>query len=550
VAFANADGGELLIGIEDDGAVTGIPHSDSEIEQMLAATKTHVYPGSELPMLSATKLELSGKVILFFAVTKGTREIYQLSDGKCVRRKDKSTVPSHIQAIIFERQEVRSREYDRQFVDGATVNDLNVPFVKSLADHYLRGLSVELYLQQISIAEYGMVGLRLRMAALLLFAKDMQHWHPRSQVRILKVKGTHLESGERYNVISDETVRGNIFELLERSWEQLRPYLAYKTEFGTDAKFEQRYIYPEWACREALINAIAHRDYSIQNGIEVFIFDDRMEIKSPGALLSTLTIQGLEELQGSHESRNVLIAKVLRENQYMRELGEGMKRMFEWMEQNELEKPKLYSNDTWFSVTLSHKSVFTEQQLQWLGLFEPFNLSRHQKRIVGLGMDGREFSRQDVYRAMSTDDRDVYDREVTGLRNLNILVVTKSQQETKVEANKRRIDRERVPRFAVKVPEIAVDWRQRNPALCVFVYNLPYTVTEQELKNVFQKCGRVEEVIIPLDMYTTRPRGHGYVWYVSPASSKKAIQELNGIEIHGRSMVVTKYVKPSRSNLA
>ncbi len=82
-----------------------------------------------------------------------------------------------------------------------------------------------------------------------------------------------------------------------------------------------------------------------------------MVIKSPGPLLSTLTIKDLNELDGAHESRNVLIATVLRENKYMRELGEGLKRIFQLMEQSELDKPELFSNSTWFSVTLPHKPV-------------------------------------------------------------------------------------------------------------------------------------------------------------------------------------------------
>jgi ATP-dependent DNA helicase RecG len=94
---------------------------------------------------------------------------------------------------------------------------------------------------------------------------------------------------------------------------------------------------------------------SPQSGIEIFIFPDCMEIKSPGALLSTLTIEDLKNLQGVHDSRNGLIAKILRESNYMRELGEGMKRIFELMQQSKLEEPRLFSNKSWFSVTLLHK---------------------------------------------------------------------------------------------------------------------------------------------------------------------------------------------------
>jgi ATP-dependent DNA helicase RecG len=353
VSFANADGGEILIGVEDDGTVTGNPHGEEEISAMLAATKSHVYHGQDLPLTASSKLTINGLTVLYFAVNKGTTQIYQLPDGRCVRRKDKSTMPESVNRIQFERQEINSRECDSQFVDGALVTDLDLTLLQNVADSYIKGLSVELYLQQTGLAVYGINGLRLRRAALLLFAKsnEISRWHSKCQIRFLKVQGNQLESGEKYNVISDESVQGNIFELWFKSWESLRPYLACKTEFGSDAKFEQKYIYPEDACKEAVLNAIAHRDYSIQNGIEIFFFNDRIEIKSPGALLSTLSIKNLYQLEGAHESRNPLISRVLKENKLMRELGEGMTRIFNLMNKSELKRPLLYSNGS-FSITL------------------------------------------------------------------------------------------------------------------------------------------------------------------------------------------------------
>jgi len=354
VSFSNADGGAVLIGVEDDGTITGIPHKEEEIQIMLLAINSHVYKDQQLPLNNASKLVLEDKIILYFSVNKGTTMIYQLPDGRCVRRKDRSTMPASIDQIQFERQEIKAREYDSQFVDGAIVTDLDLRLLQGIADQYIKGLSIERYLQQIGLAEYAQNGLRLKKAALLLFATDIDRWHPRSQVRILKVKGNKLEAGEKYNVISDDIVKGNIFELILKSWEHLRSYLAYKTEFGTNSKFEQKYIFPEDAVREVILNAIAHRDYSIANAIEIYIFNDRMEIKSPGALLSTLTIKNLYELEGSHESRNPLIASVLRENKLMREIGEGMKRIFSLMQEQKLEKPELYSNGLWFRVTFSN----------------------------------------------------------------------------------------------------------------------------------------------------------------------------------------------------
>jgi ATP-dependent DNA helicase RecG len=353
VSFANADGGSVLIGVEDDGSITGVPHSTDDINAMLDAVNSHVYEHQQLPLINANKIDIDGKTILYFSVNKGTTMIYQLPDGRCVRRKDKSTMPASVNQIQFERQEVKSREYDSQFVDGAEVNDLDLQLLQGVADQYIKGLSVERYLQQVGLAEYGQNGLRLKKAALLLFAKDINKWHPRSQVRFLKVKGNSLNPAPNYNVISDDLVTGNIFELVIKTWEHLRSYLAYETKFGANSQFIQKFIYPEDAVREAILNAIAHRDYSIMNPIEIYIFDDRIEIKSPGALLSTLTINNLYELEGSHESRNSLIAKILRENKLMRELGEGMKRIFGLMKEQELKKPELYSNRLWFRVTLS-----------------------------------------------------------------------------------------------------------------------------------------------------------------------------------------------------
>jgi ATP-dependent DNA helicase RecG len=361
VSFSNADGGAVLIGVEDDGTITGIPHKEEEIQTMLHAINSHVYKDQQLPLNNASKLVLEDKIILYFSVNKGTTMIYQLPDGRCVRRKDRSTMPASIDQIQFERQEIKAREYDSQFVDGAIVTDLDLRLLQGIADQYIKGLSIERYLQQIGLAEYAQNGLRLKKAALLLFATDIDRWHPRSQVRIIKVKGNKLEAGEKYNVISDDIVKGNIFELILKSWEHLRSYLAYKTEFGTNSKFEQKYIFPEDAVREVILNAIAHRDYSIANAIEIYIFNDRMEIKSPGALLSTLTIKNLYELEGSHESRNSLIASVLRENKLMREIGEGMKRIFSLMQEQKLEKPELYSNGLWFRVTFSNNMPHLNQ---------------------------------------------------------------------------------------------------------------------------------------------------------------------------------------------
>ncbi|MCK4825198.1 putative DNA binding domain-containing protein, partial [bacterium] len=293
VAFANADGGELLVGVEDDGTVSGLEFTDEKLDVLLAAPKTHVHKDTPLPSTRTTLITYENKTLLYFSIPKGADYIYLTSDGRCLQRKDKESVPISSENISFSRTEIISREYDRVFVDGADISDLNYSLISQVAERISKGMSFEKCLQHLELAEFDGSRFRLRRAALLLFATNPSKWHPRLQVRILKIDGTEIKSGEEYNVMKDEEVSDNIITLIESSWELLRGYLT-ETRFSKDAIFLTQIIYPETACREALINAIAHRDYSIDGrGIEVRVYSDRLEIESPGGLLSSISIQDL-----------------------------------------------------------------------------------------------------------------------------------------------------------------------------------------------------------------------------------------------------------------
>ena len=553
VAFANADGGELLIGVENDGAITGVPHGPEDLEIMQRAPTTHVHADSRLPLTFCERLALGGQVVLFFAVSKGTEQIYQLADGRCVRRKDKETVPASFEKIQFERREVRSREYDRAFVDGVTVQDLDLPLIRALAEQYLSGLSVERYLQQMGLAEYDATVMRLRRAAVLLFAKNPDKC-PQSRIRFLRVLGTELSSGAQYNVSRDETVPGNLFELVQKSWEHLRSFLVQRTEFGGDARFEQKYIYPESACREALVNAIAHRDYTSHNGTEIYVFDDRIEIKNPGALLSSLTVDDLERLEGDHESRNVLVARVLRENKFMRELGEGMKRIFGAMQEREFEKPRLYSNTHSFTVTFTHRSVFSQQQQHWLEQFGHIELTPLQRRIVVLGMAEKPISRKDIVKAMRTDDRDTYDREVSYLRKTGVLTEIRTNPNAAQLSRSQNIPKDQVPRFQIRLPETssAAEPRKRSvqdldPSRTVFVGRVLPSYTASLIQQEFEdRFGKVR-VVFPKDRPVGQSLGYCFVELATAAAAQQALQPSFQLVIQGNALELRPYRrKPSR----
>jgi ATP-dependent DNA helicase RecG len=251
VAFANADGGELLVGVEDDGRASGVLHAEPIVETLLEAWRTHVHPDTPLQAPRIARVELQGVLVLYYSVEKGTAAIHLTNDGRCMQRSDRDSVPAPPEQIRFERQERLSREYDRAFVDGGDPSVLDLAAVERIGEEVAPGLSPEKVLQLLDLAEFSGVGVRLRRAAVLLLARDVSHWHPRCEVRILRVDGTDLRAGREYNVASDRHVVGSILDLLTKAWEEIRPFLV-ETRLGLDGRFEEQVRYPEDACREAL----------------------------------------------------------------------------------------------------------------------------------------------------------------------------------------------------------------------------------------------------------------------------------------------------------
>ena len=356
VAFANADGGILIIGVEDDGTVTGLPHAQAELEIIQRAPQTHVHADTPLAGVRVNRVALEGRFVLVFDMHKGTRFVHLTSDGRCLQRKDTDTLPVAVEAIQFERREQLSREYDHQWVDGAGIRDLNWQRLQTAMATAAPGLSPEKGLQALGLAEFGGGTLRLRKAALLLFAADIQKWHARSEIRCLLVAGNELRTGNDYNVLRDETLTGNALELLMGGWAFVRPFLMQKQLAG--GVFQYQVPYPETACREALMNAVIHRDYRVEGrSIEVYAFNDKVEMRNPGRLLSTVPLPDLRSGAGVHDSRNAFLTKVIKGLGYMEETGEGMRRIQTALAQDELAPPAIDSANNLFVMAFFQRGA-------------------------------------------------------------------------------------------------------------------------------------------------------------------------------------------------
>jgi len=501
VAFANADGGELFVGIEDDNRIDGLPHKPERIHEILQSPNDCIMRETPVPLKQATLIDYNGKKILYFSVSKGTDFVHLTSRGECFQRKDRESVPTASERIIFQRDEKISREYDREFVEIAKITDLDQELLDTIAHRISKLMSAEKLLQYFDLAEFDGDSYKLRRAALLLFAKKSIKWHPRLQVRIFKVRGTEEKTGKDFNVTEVGEANGNIFQLIESSWDLLRPHLT-DTKFSEDALFKSQIMYPELACREALINAITHRDYSSEGrGVEVKIFEDRLVIQNPGELLSSITVKDLESLSGAHQSRNTYVARVLRETGYIRELGEGIRRIFELMRKNDMVEPQIISNNKSYSITLYYKYVYSKDEQLWLEAFENLELTREQKTVVRLGVNGRLISAREIFETVGIVDEKVYRELIESLRKLGILETALSQTETTKARKKYNGSRKAVPRFTVKVPTqnqiIEKSEEEFSDYARIYVGNIPYEIKEEEIIEAFSKFGEVVEVIIP-----------------------------------------------------
>ena len=550
VAFANADGGELFIGIEDDNTITGLPHADEKLKTILDASSNYVLKDTPLPIKRKNIIDYDGKKVIYFSVDKGSKFIHQTSKGECFKREDRESVPTSADSIRFVREEASSREYDRKFEDIASVADLDIELVKNVAEECtkIRDISPEKFLQYVELAEFDGDRLRLRKAALLLFAENPNKWHPRSRVRILRVNGTEEKSAPDYNVTEVADVSGNIFKLVDESWDALRPALS-ETRYSDDGRFKTQIIYPELACKEALINAITHRDYSLEGrGIEIRIFEDRLEVLSPGKLLSKLTINDLKELRGAHETRNTYVSRVLREYGYIRELGEGMRRMFELMKSNELVEPQIASPNKSFIVTLYYKFIYSEQEKLWLDNFKQFNLSREQKTVVKLGVDGSLVSPKEIFDNIGIVDTEKYRQLVESLANLGILSREVQRSKAYNLAKQKSVSNKSIGIYKIVVPEekekrkkTELQERDQSDYAKIFVANVDWHATENDIENVLSKFGDISEIHIPKNSFTGKSRGFAFVEFENKDSVVKALSSDEKLVIKGRKIYLQEF---------
>ena len=179
----------------------------------------------------------------------------------------------------------------------------------------------------------------LTNAAVLLFGKNVRGFFPHCRIRYIKVDGTSMRTGADFNVVKDRNFDLPLLRLIPEAKRFISDQLEERTTLESDGRFHTYPEYPEFAWVESITNAVCHRQWGLRGDyILVAKYDDRLEIKSPGRLPNIVTV---DNIFTTRFARNPLISRVLTEMELVRELNEGIPRVFKEMKEAGLPEPKI-----------------------------------------------------------------------------------------------------------------------------------------------------------------------------------------------------------------
>jgi len=405
-AFANADGGLLILGAEDDGTPTGHSFAEEAVEEFLRVGEIRLRPKIKAGF---QRIFVEGKELFLFQIENSPRAV--MANGGFPYRTGDQVIRLSEEIINTQKGIYQKVSFEVMTKSEASLDDLDfllIEEVKRRTPYKNRSYKEFLY-------NYGLIDRRndafvVKNAALLLFGNPpILRWHPRAGARVFKVEGTARLHGAKRNVI-EKRFEGPLIKLVEEVYNYVKTLIR-KSERLHNLFFKEMPEYPEFAWQEAIVNAIAHRDYRITSQeIEIWIFDDRMEIKSPGLLVEPIKLESLLIRKSVHASRNPLIVRVLVDYGLMREEGEGIPRMFEEMESYYLRLPDLDITDDIFRVILWNTPIFDVGSPEWVDVIQKLPLSDKQKRIL-IATKAAGFTNKE-YQEINKVDRDTAYREI------------------------------------------------------------------------------------------------------------------------------------------
>ncbi|MFQ5854282.1 MAG: ATP-binding protein [Anaerolineae bacterium] len=340
-AMANGAGGSIIIGVSGGRrpAITGL--TDPETARDRAAQAALLCDPPLIIPLPKT-VEFDKTRVLVISIPRGLPHAYSLDGRYLIRRatRNEPLIGPELRRLLLARGE---RSFEGLPARNATTADLDPAKV----ERYVNGLGGvgELTAEQVLRKRGCMTPSgQPTYAGILLFGKDPQAFVPGCEITVVRYAGTEM---------GDEFLRQDIRDTLPEQIRRAEAFLVSNMRVGARLvgfEREEKAEYPLDAVREAVVNAVAHRDYSITGDqIRVFMFADRIEVYSPGRLPGPVTVDNIVD---ERFSRNESIVQVLADLGFIERLGYGIDRMIWLMQQEDLPEPVFQETANGFRVTL------------------------------------------------------------------------------------------------------------------------------------------------------------------------------------------------------
>ena len=331
-AFANANGGKILLGVSDSGRIKGVTITNRLKSQIVDLARNFD------PRLEITLSRIDN--VLIVNVPEGTKKPYSVN-GKFYLRYG----PNSQQ---LGREEIREFFYKEGLIlwDETANKEFNIKTDLSAEafNQFIKlanispGLSQKEILQNLFLLKER----RLKNAGVLMFAKDIAQFFIKAIVTCVLYEGT-----DKVNIIDKKDFTGDLYSNYREALNYLKAKLNTRIII-TAGPHEKKLELPEDALREALVNALGHRDYNVRGAkILVEIFFDRVEIINPGGLTKGLR---RKDFGKKSLSRNPLLFGLLQRINLVENVGSGIKRMRDLMLAEKLEEPKFEISEDWFTV--------------------------------------------------------------------------------------------------------------------------------------------------------------------------------------------------------
>ena len=349
VALANFQGGRLLLGVEDDGSISGIQREDLETWVMDTVFGRYVHP-LILPFYEEVAFE-DGKRVAVLTLTQGVFKPYVLRHNN---REEVFVRVGSVSRLATREQQARLFESGGLLhaemlpVSGTSLNDLD----QARLTDYLVNLAGDLSSPQTNDAwEARLKGLGLMIerpdnanaqavctiAGLVLFGRSPRRSLRHAGVRWMSFEGTDKEYQAQDDIVLDgplvalwegklDGARSIVEDgLIERLASRMKPFIASEGASINDGmRREPDYRYVFDALRETILNALVHRDWTKPIEVEVVNYSDRLEVTSPGAMQNSMTIEKM--LAGQRSARNPIIVEIMRDYRYVDSRGMGVRR--------------------------------------------------------------------------------------------------------------------------------------------------------------------------------------------------------------------------------